>query len=148
MQQEDVNQTLPLLPLRDVVFFPHMVAPLFVGRDKSIKAIEAANERYDKKILLISQKDPNDSNPTQDTLFRVGVVASVLQILKLPDNTIKILVEAERRVELKKFYEASSYLEADFTYLEGESLSDRQEEVLLRSLFSSMIGIETSFLQE
>ena len=136
MGQSDELKVIPVLPLRDVVFFPHMVAPLFVGREKSIKAIEAAYEHPDKKILLLSQKDPNDSDPSSEGLFDIGVIATLLQILKLPDNTIKILVEAERRINVDSFLLDGPYIEGQFTLLESEKISDRQAEVLLRSLYS------------
>ena len=87
---------LPLLPLRDVVVYPHMVIPLFVGREKSIEALEAAMTG-DKQILLLAQKNPADDDPSEDALYRVGTIATVLQLLKLPDGTVKVLVEGEQR---------------------------------------------------
>ncbi|HCT5050163.1 TPA: LON peptidase substrate-binding domain-containing protein, partial [Pseudomonas aeruginosa] len=86
---------LPLLPLRDVVVYPHMVIPLFVGREKSIEALEAAMTG-DKQILLLAQKNPADDDPGEDGLYRMGTVATVLQLLKLPDGTVKVLVEGEQ----------------------------------------------------
>ncbi len=91
--------TLPVLPLRDVVVFPHMVIPLFVGRAKSIKALEAAMERG-KSILLVAQKDANHDNPTDDDIFSVGTIANILQMLKMPDDTVKVLVEGEWRAKI------------------------------------------------
>src|SRR5580765_7296333 len=88
---------LPVLPLRDVVVFPHMVIPLFVGREKSIKALEVAMEG-DKRILLVAQTSPDIDDPTQADLYAVGALAQVLQLLKLPDGTIKVLVEGTERV--------------------------------------------------
>ena len=86
---------LPVLPLRDVVVYPHMVIPLFVGREKSIRALDAAMES-DKQILLVAQKGPEIDDPEATDLYQVGTVAQVLQLLKLPDGTIKVLVEAAR----------------------------------------------------
>ncbi|WP_197473959.1 LON peptidase substrate-binding domain-containing protein, partial [Oleiphilus sp. HI0066] len=88
---------LPMLPLRDVVVFPSMVAPLFVGREKSIQALEAAMEAG-KKLLLVTQKEANHEDPGIDELYRVGTLATILQMLKLPDGTVKVLVEGEKRV--------------------------------------------------
>src|SRR5215208_3390208 len=85
-------ETLPVLPLRDIVVFPHMIVPLFVGREKSIKALEEVM-REDKRILLVAQKNAADDDPEPAALYGVGTVASVLQLLKLPDGTVKVLVE-------------------------------------------------------
>ena len=83
---------IPVLPLRDVVVYPHMVIPLFVGREKSIRCLEAAMEQ-DKKVLLVAQKDASTDEPTVEEIFSVGTVANILQMLKLPDGTVKVLVE-------------------------------------------------------
>lgn len=136
MEPRENENMLPVLPLRDVVFFPHMVAPLFVGREKSIKAIESAHNQDGKKILLLSQKNPNESDPGGDSLFGTGVLATILQVLKLPDNTIKILVEAEQRVTVNSFSQENPYLEAQFCLVDSPTISDRHAEVLLRSLCS------------
>ena len=85
--------SLPLLPLRDVVVYPHMVVPLFVGRDKSILALEHAMEA-DKQVVLVAQKDPSVDNPGAEDVYTVGTLATILQMLKLPDGTLKVLVEA------------------------------------------------------
>ena len=82
----------PVLPLRDIVVFPHMIVPLFVGREKSINALEDVM-REDKQIVLVAQKNASDDNPSVDDIYRVGTIASVLQLLKLPDGTVKVLVE-------------------------------------------------------
>ena len=128
---------LPVLPLRDVVVYPHMVIPLFVGREKSIKALEAAMVG-DKQILLISQKSSKDDDPSKDEIYEVGTVSSILQLLKLPDGTVKVLVEGEKRAELTDIDDKGEYLNAKLTMLEDESLkSDTQElEILIRSLMS------------
>ena len=91
--------TLPLLPLRDVVVFPHMVIPLFVGRPKSIKALETAME-HERRIMLVAQKAAAKDDPTPDDLFDMGCVASILQMLKLPDGTVKVLVEGAQRARV------------------------------------------------
>ena len=85
-------QTLPVLPLRDIVVFPHMVVPLFVGREKSVHALEEVM-KTDKQILLVTQKDRDQDDPTPNDIYEVGVLAQVLQLLKLPDGTVKVLVE-------------------------------------------------------
>ncbi len=99
---------LPLLPLRDVVVYPHMVIPLFVGREKSIEALEAAMTG-EKQILLLAQKNPADDDPGEDALYRVGTVATVLQLLKLPDGTVKVLVEGEQRGAVERFTEVEAH---------------------------------------
>ena len=104
--------TLPLLPLRDVVVFPHMVIPLFVGRPKSIKALEAAME-LDRRIVLVAQKTATKDDPSPQDLFEVGCVASILQMLKLPDGTVKVLVEGVQRAAVQRVQEGESHFEAE-----------------------------------
>jgi ATP-dependent Lon protease len=99
--ESDETTILPLLPLRDVVVFPHMVIPLFVGRPKSIKALEAAMEEG-KNVVLIAQKSAANDDPTPEDLYDVGSVASILQMLKLPDGTVKVLVEGVHRARIKR----------------------------------------------
>ena len=93
------DMTYPLLPLRDVVVYPHMVVPLFVGREKSITALEDAMEN-DKQVVLLAQRNPADDNPGLKDLYAVGTLATILQMLKLPDGTLKVLVEGASRVNL------------------------------------------------
>src|SRR5258705_9116765 len=93
---------LPVLPLRDVVVFPHMVIPLFVGRKKSIKALEQAMEGG-KQIMLVAQKSASDDDPTQKDIHTIGTLANILQLLKLPDGTVKVLVEGEQRAVIQRF---------------------------------------------
>jgi ATP-dependent Lon protease len=126
---------LPLLPLRDVVVYPHMVIPLFVGREKSIKALEAAMAG-DKQIMLVSQKNASDDTPDLEDIFGVGTVATILQLLKLPDGTVKVLVEGNERARLENFVEYEHYLAAKVSFLRGETLTERELEVLTRSLVS------------
>ncbi|KMM90653.1 endopeptidase La [Pseudomonas lundensis] len=126
---------LPLLPLRDVVVYPHMVIPLFVGREKSIEALEAAMTG-DKQILLLAQKNPADDDPTADALYGVGTIATVLQLLKLPDGTVKVLVEGEQRGAVEKFGQADGYLSAEVSLIEEAAAPERESEVFVRSLLS------------
>ncbi len=109
---ESSNTSFPVLPLRDIVVFPHMIVPLFVGREKSVRALEEVM-KDDKQILLTSQKDANEDEPTTDTIYTVGVIANVLQLLKLPDGTVKVLVEGKTRANITKFLPNDSYFEAE-----------------------------------
>jgi ATP-dependent Lon protease len=109
--QEPLNASYPVLPLRDIVVFPHMIVPLFVGRPKSVRALEEVMSE-DKQILLTSQIDPSDDDPDTDGIYRMGVLANVLQLLKLPDGTVKVLVEGQSRVTLTDFLENDEYFEA------------------------------------
>ncbi len=126
---------LPLLPLRDVVVYPHMVIPLFVGREKSIAALEAAMQG-DKKILLIAQRSPADNDPDVDALYKVGTVATILQLLKLPDGTVKVLAEGEQRADVVKQLSASDaeYLTAKVEIRDTEEISTVENDVLQRAL--------------
>ena len=101
-----------MLPLRDIVVFPHMIVPLFVGREKSIKALEEVM-RSDTFILLATQKNASDDDPATDAIFEVGTLASVLQLLKLPDGTVKVLVEGAQRAKVLKYTDRSDYYEAE-----------------------------------
>ena len=102
---------LPVLPLRDIVVFPHMIVPLFVGREKSVRALEAVM-KDDKQILLVAQKNAAQDDPSADDIYRVGTVSTILQLLKLPDGTVKVLVEGGRRAKITGFKETESYFEA------------------------------------
>ncbi|MFR0691882.1 endopeptidase La [Enterobacterales bacterium AE_CKDN230030158-1A_HGKHYDSX7] len=126
---------LPLLPLRDVVVYPHMVIPLFVGREKSIEALEAAMTG-DKQILLLAQKNPADDDPGADGLYRMGTVATVLQLLKLPDGTVKVLVEGEQRGQVERFIDEEAYCRAEVSIIDEASVGERESEVFTRSLLS------------
>ena len=127
---------LPLLPLRDVVVYPHMVIPLFVGREKSIAALEAAMQG-DKKILLIAQRSPADNDPDIAGLYEIGTVATILQLLKLPDGTVKVLAEGEQRGKIIEQVNGAdeAYLSARVHVQETEETSMAENEVLLRTLF-------------
>ena len=114
--------TLPLLPLRDVVVFPHMVIPLFVGRPKSIKALETAMEAG-KHILLVAQKSAAKDEPSEEDLYRVGSIANILQMLKLPDGTVKVLVEGVQRAGIEDIYDLRTHYAVDAVPIPSESLS-------------------------
>lgn len=128
-------EKLPLLPLRDVVVYPHMVIPLFVGREKSIAALEAAM-KTDKKILLVAQKSAGTDQPSEVDLYKVGTVANVLQLLKLPDGTVKVLVEGLYRANVSSYEETDELYQGIASPLEIESLNDREKEVLVKSVIS------------
>jgi len=123
---------IPVLPLRDVVVYPHMVIPLFVGREKSIRCLEAAMEQ-DKLILLVAQKDSNVDDPKIDEIYEVGTVATILQLLKLPDGTVKVLVEGLQRARINKLSISDDLLSADAQYLATTPLDDLEQEVLIRT---------------
>ncbi|MCY1275334.1 Lon protease [compost metagenome] len=126
---------LPLLPLRDVVVYPHMVIPLFVGREKSIEALEAAMTS-DKQILLLAQRNPADDDPGEDGLYRMGTVATVLQLLKLPDGTVKVLVEGEQRGQVERFLIKDAHCRAEVAIIDEAPVGERESEVFIRSLLS------------
>jgi ATP-dependent Lon protease len=128
-----MNQTFPLLPLRDIVVFPGMVVPLFVGRDKSVAALEAAMEAS-KDIVLIAQLDPGCDDPAADDLYDVGVVAQVLQLLKLPDGTVRVLVEGTARAQLAAIREEGSYLLAEVALQDPETVSGSEVTALMRQV--------------
>ena len=123
----------PVLPLRDIVVFPHMIVPLFVGRDKSVRALEEVM-KDDKQILLSSQIDPAVDEPTSEGIFRVGVLANVLQLLKLPDGTVKVLVEGRSRVRITEFHENEEFFEASAEHLAEELGDPDAVEALVRSV--------------
>src|SRR6188508_1466180 len=108
---------LPLLPLRDVVVFPHMVIPLFVGRPKSIKALEAAMEAG-KSIVLVAQKSAAKDDPSPEDLYSIGTVANILQMLKLPDGTVKVLVEGSQRARIDTINDGATHFTAQLTPVE------------------------------
>ena len=131
--QPGETRAYPVLPLRDIVVFPHMIVPLFVGREKSIKALEEVM-RSDTFILLATQKNASDDDPATDSIFEVGTLASVLQLLKLPDGTVKVLVEGADRAKVLKYTDRSDYYEADATVL-ADDMGERVEaEAMARSV--------------
>ncbi|MBV8249202.1 MAG: endopeptidase La, partial [Comamonas sp.] len=119
---------LPLLPLRDVVVFPHMVIPLFVGRAKSIKALELAMEG-DRRIMLVAQKTASKDEPVAEDMFEVGCVSTILQMLKLPDGTVKVLVEGQQRALVKQVQDEESHFTASVTSVEPEDGAHEQSEI-------------------
>ena len=128
--------TLPLLPLRDVVVFPHMVIPLFVGRTKSTRALEVAMEAG-KSILLAAQKTASEDEPLPEDMFKVGTVATVLQLLKLPDGTVKVLVEGERRARVHEYIDMDTYLAGTVDVLPADNdVFDKETEAARRALIS------------
>ncbi|HYZ33076.1 MAG TPA: LON peptidase substrate-binding domain-containing protein, partial [Crenalkalicoccus sp.] len=127
------GELLPVLPLRDIVVFPHMIVPLFVGREKSVRALEAVM-RDDKQILLVTQKNAAQDDPAPDDLFKVGTVSTVLQLLKLPDGTVKVLVEGSRRARIAGFNETQAYFEAFSTPIEEDPADRRETEALARTV--------------
>jgi ATP-dependent Lon protease len=126
---------LPLLPLRDVVVYPHLVIPLFVGRAKSVKALELANDG-DKRILLVAQKSPNEEEPTAADLYEVGTIATVLQMLKLPDGTVKVLVEGVSRAKVVDFADTADCFSAKADVIENAVESDHETQALMRTVFT------------
>ncbi|MCL1121558.1 MULTISPECIES: endopeptidase La [Shewanella] len=137
--EREAHIELPVLPLRDVVVYPHMVIPLFVGREKSIRCLETAMAQ-DKQIILVAQRDAELDEPTKDDIFEVGTVASILQLLKLPDGTVKVLVEGGRRARITRYTQEADFFVAKAEYLESEPLEDKEEEVLVRSAIGQFEG--------
>jgi len=136
LAEQQQRHLIPVLPLRDVVVYPHMVIPLFVGREKSILALEAAMAD-NKKILLLAQKNAEVDDPGQSDLYQIGTLSTILQMLKLPDGTIKVLVEGGDRVMVDSLLETNEYYSAAVKLLEKSSLvDDREAEVLLRSVLN------------
>jgi len=132
-----IDELIPVLPLRDVVVYPHMVIPLFVGRDKSIDAIEAAMND-DKQLLLVAQKEADMDEPGFDDLYKAGTLANILQLLKLPDGTVKVLVEGEKRCKVEKYQEFNGYFAAKVTEISDRiEISAKEQEVLQRTAISS-----------
>src|SRR6202140_2757918 len=127
------TRVYPVMPLRDIVVFPHMIVPLFVGRKKSIRALEEVI-RADTSIMLATQKNASDDDPATEAIYEVGTLASVLQLLKLPDGTVKVLVEGAQRAKMVRYTDCSEYYEADAVVLD-DNLGERVEaEALTRSV--------------
>lgn len=134
MSEESVMSAndLPLLPLRDVVVYPHMVIPLFVGREKSIEALEQAM-RTDKQVLLLAQKNAADDDPQEADLYTVGTVSTILQLLKLPDGTVKVLVEGGQRAAVSVIHDEGSYFRAEIEPILSEAIPSAEADALVRS---------------
>ena len=133
------SRAYPVLPLRDIVVFPHMIVPLFVGREKSIKALEEVM-RSDTYILLATQKNASDDDPTTDSIFNVGTLASVLQLLKLPDGTVKVLVEGAARASVSKYTDREEYYEAEAVVIADATTDQVEAEALARSVVNEFEG--------
>lgn len=132
---DNVKLSIPVLPLRDVVVYPFMVVPLFVGRERSIKALEVAMAA-DKQILLVTQRNATEDQPTEKTIYDVGTVATVLQLLKLPDGTVKVLVEGVKRGHITHYISNQDYFLADVDLMEDINADNREVEIFIRSLKS------------
>src|SRR5260221_14360639 len=125
--------TYPLLPLRDVVVFPHMVIPLFVGRQKSIKALESAMESG-KSIMLVAQKSAAKDEPGPEDMYALGSIASILQMLKLPDGTVKVLVEGARRGNIEEIIDERTHFTARVSPVTGDDSENHEVEAMRRTL--------------
>ena len=130
---EPLSTSYPVLPLRDIVVFPHMIVPLFVGREKSVRALVEVMAD-DKQILLSSQIDPSVDDPGTDAIYRVGVLANVLQLLKLPDGTVKVLVEGKARVKITDFVSNPSFFEAHAVTLDETPGDKPSVDALIRAV--------------
>ncbi|MGB1299915.1 MAG: endopeptidase La [Pseudoalteromonas tetraodonis] len=130
---------IPVLALRDVVVYPHMVIPLFVGREKSIKCLEAAMDK-DKQIFLVAQKDATVDEPEKDDIYRVGTIATVLQLLKLPDGTVKVLVEGTQRANIEEFVDNEDFFVANAQFIESDSVNEQEQDIFIRSALSQFEG--------
>src|SRR3984885_6248759 len=126
---------MPILPLRDIVVFPHMIVPLFVGREKSVRALEAVMKE-DKQILLVAQRNATQDDPSVDDIYRDGTVSTILQLLKLPDGTVKVLVEGGRRAKIVGFKDTESYFEAFVEAMPDQAVEAKELEALGRTVVS------------
>jgi ATP-dependent Lon protease len=140
MSATDAPTTYPVLPLRDIVVFPHMIVPLFVGREKSVRALEGVMED-DKQIILVSQKNPSEDDPSADDIYDVGTIGTILQLLKLPDGTVKVLVEGGARAQIMKYTDRQEFVEAEAAIipddLDGEdAIAAEEEDALSRTAVS------------
>src|SRR5579883_1350576 len=129
------NEIFPVLPLRDIVVFPHMIVPLFVGREKSINALDEVM-RSDRQILLAAQKNAGDDDPDPSAIYSMGTLASVLQLLKLPDGTVKVLVEGTTRAKIKRFTTNGNFFEAEIERVEETIGNEDEIEAFARSAVS------------
>ncbi len=132
-------KTLPVLPLRDIVVFPNMVAPLFVGREKSVQALDVV-EDGNNEIMLIAQRDATVNEPTEEDLYEVGTVATILQLLKLPDGTVKVLVEGKSRARLRKLEDRDAYFEAEVEEFSEVDSGTNDSETLSRAVIEQFEG--------
>jgi ATP-dependent Lon protease len=128
-----MTRFLPILPLRDIVVFPHRIVPLFVGREKSVAALEAAMAA-DKELFLVAQLDPGEDDPDRDALYDLGVVATAMQLLKLPDGTVRVLVEGVKRARLVNLESREGYTAAEIEEVEEEGFAPAEAQALMRSV--------------
>ena len=135
MPEPTENLRNPVLPLRDIVVFPHMIVPLFVGREKSVRALEDVM-KDDKQILLIAQKNASQDDPTTDDIHSVGTIGTVLQLLKLPDGTVKVLVEGGARARVIKFLDNADFFQASAEQMAGDDGDPQEIEAMSRSVLS------------
>ena len=139
----DQDHQLPLLPLRDVVVYPHMVLPLFVGRERSIEALEHAM-LDNKQVLLVAQRNASDDQPGVDDLYQVGTVSNILQLLKLPDGTIKVLVEGSYRAAVLAIDDDEQFAVASVRQIEADPISERDAASLVKATveqFEKYVGL-------
>ena len=147
---QKADKTYPLLPLRDVVVYPHMAVPLFVGREKSILALEEGMST-NKKVVLVTQKDPAEDDPALDDIHQIGTLATILQLLKLPDGTLKVLVEGVSRVQLVNLQEGPKFLQTEFNQLAINGLDEKELDSLARAtkvLFGQYVNISKKIPSE
>ena len=128
--------SIPLLPLRDVVIFPHMVAPLFVGREKSIRALEEAMDN-DKKILLSAQKDAKTNDPGPDDIHSIGTIGNIVQMLRLPDGTVKVLVEGQNRAILNRFHDENKFFSVEVEDLPETNNVNAETNAMMRTVIEA-----------
>ena len=131
-----ITRSIPLLPLRDIIVFPHMVVPLFVGREKSIKALEESM-RKEKEILLSAQMKAKTNDPNPDEIFRVGSLSTIIQLLRLPDGTVKVLVEGKQRARIKRFIETDPFFRVEIEDIRELTESSPETEALMRSIHTA-----------
>ncbi|AIK96724.1 endopeptidase La [Candidatus Odyssella acanthamoebae] len=144
MQGQMNGTKYPVLPLRDIVVFPHMIVPLFVGREKSVRALEDVMRGEDKQVLLVTQKNPALDDPSTTDLYTIGTIGSVLQLLKLPDGTVKVLVEGVRRVRIVQYSDQLDYFEA---YAEPLDLVEERSEEELEAVTRSLIALFEQYIK-
>ncbi|MDW8340818.1 MAG: LON peptidase substrate-binding domain-containing protein, partial [Geminicoccaceae bacterium] len=135
MNETPTSAIFPVLPLRDIVVFPHMIVPLFVGREKSIAALEEVM-KDDKQILLVAQKNAAQDDPGRDDLYRVGTISAILQLLKLPDGTVKVLVEGQTRARITSFIDNPRFFQVRAEILTDRPSDPREAEALARAVIN------------
>src|SRR4029079_8185441 len=128
-----MTRSLPILPLRDIVVFPHRIVPLFVGREKSVAALEAAMAT-DRELFLVAQLDPGEDDPDREALYHLGVIATAMQLLKLPDGTVRVLVEGAKRAKLVNLVPREGYLAAEVEEIPEEGSEGTEAQALMRSV--------------